>query len=110
MHFRKCSPQMKIREALYYCLEAKWFGEHAGSVGLRTDAMILRHGKEPIALDDEGTVEKKILAGLCERLSPSELLQKRNIQVLNSLTELEETDIEKLEVPNKKKRTATVNL
>ena len=109
MHFRKCSPQMKIREALYYCLEAKWFGEHAGSVGLRTDALILRNGKESIPLDDENTIEKKFLAGLCERLSPRELLQKRNIEVLNNLFELEGSGIEKLRIKKKRKRKSTVN-
>lgn len=109
MHFRKCSPQMKIREALYYCLEAKWFGEHAGNVGLRTDVSILRYGKEPITLDDEDTVERKFLAGMCERLSPRELLQKRNIEILNSLRELEGSDIEKLDPPKKKKRKTVIN-
>jgi hypothetical protein len=109
MYFRKCSPQMKIREALYYCLEAKWFGEHAGSVGLRTDTCILRYGREPIFLNDEETVDKKILAGLCEHLSPRELLTKRNIEVLNSLKELEGSEVEELELPKKKKRKTVVN-
>jgi len=109
MHFRKCSPQMRVREALYYCLEAKWFGEHAGSVGLRTDVVILRHGKKPIPLDDEETVEKKFLSGMCERLSPRELLTKKNVGILNSLAELDGKGIEKLEVPKKKKRKTTVN-
>lgn len=109
MHFRKCSPRMKIREALYYCLEAKWFGEHASSVGLHTDVCILRHGDEPIYLDDENTVEKKFLAGLCEQLSPRELLRKRNIKILNELPELAGKGIEELELPSKKKRRTTVN-
>jgi hypothetical protein len=109
MYFRKCNPEMKIREAIYYCLEAKWFGEHAGSVGLRTDVSIMRYGKEPIALDDEDTVERTFLAGMCEQLSPRKLLQKRNIRILNSLRELEGSDIEKLELPKKKERKTVVN-
>lgn len=105
MHFRKCSPEMKIRESLYYCLEAKWFGEHAGSVGIKTDTLILRDAKEPIRLNDEETVDKKILGKLCEQLSPRELKSKRHLDILNTLPELEGKDIEVLEAPKKKRAT-----
>jgi 20S proteasome alpha/beta subunit len=109
MYYRKCSPQMKIREALYYAIEAKYFGEYAGNVGMKTDAWILQYGKDAIPLDDETTIEKKFMEGLCEQLSPRELKQKRHIDVLNSLPELRDKGIEELTVPTKKKRKSVIH-
>jgi hypothetical protein len=109
MHYRKCSSQMKIREVLYYAVEAKYFGEFAGTVGLKTDAWIWQSGKDAIQLSDENTIEKKIMVGLCEQLSPRELKSKRHLEVLNRIEELENAGIEKLTSPVKPKRKVTVH-
>lgn len=109
LYYRKCCPQMKIREALYYAIEAKYFGEYAGSVGLKTDAWVWRSGEQPIPLDDESTIEKKFMEGLCEQLAPRELKQRRHIDILNSLSELKDKGIEELTVPTKGRRKTVIH-
>lgn len=109
MYYRKCSPGMKIREALYYAIEGKYFGEYAGGVGLKTDACILRPGEEPIEMKDEETIEKKFMETLCEQLSPRELKRLKHLEMLNTLPELEGKGIAKLEAPVKGKRKVVIN-
>jgi 20S proteasome alpha/beta subunit len=86
MYYRKYSASLKAREALYYCIEGKYFGELAPGVGLKTDAYIIRPDRKPIVIEDEPTIEKKIM-GMCGRLSPHDLRPK-DLKVLNTLKEL----------------------
>lgn len=50
LYQRGLTYRTKLREALYYVLEAKYFGERASGVGPDTDLHILRYGREPILI------------------------------------------------------------
>jgi 20S proteasome alpha/beta subunit len=81
MTFRKVSPSLRIREALYFVAEGKYYGEFAGGVGLRTDIYILRPGRPKVKIKEEA-VDKKLMR-LCDRLGPRDL-DRKGIEVLNS--------------------------
>jgi len=83
MGYRELSPSMPVREALYYVAEAKYFGEFASGVGLRTDLYIIRPG-QPYVRIVEKAIDKKLMK-LCDRLEPRRLDQKA-IDVLNGFT------------------------
>ena len=110
MFYRGLNPRTGAREALYYALEAKYFGEQASGVGGRTDLYVARLGKDLIVLDDEKTIEEKLIP-ICQRLEPS-ILRKRDKQVLNSLAELEGFDPIKEEEPkpSEKKKKASAGI
>ncbi|MGA3093685.1 MAG: hypothetical protein ABSD75_34315 [Terriglobales bacterium] len=86
MYYRDLSAKTSIREAVYYALEAKYSGEQAGGVGASTDLFIATPGKELVQLNDEETIEEKLIP-ICYALSPN-LMRKRDREVLNSLPEL----------------------
>lgn len=100
MYYRKCGPKMRLREALYYAVEAKYFGEFASGVGLKTDVQILRHNAEAIILNDEDVIEKHIMK-MCDRLSPREMTKKDH-EILNTLPGLE--GIKQLKERKKKRK------
>jgi 20S proteasome alpha/beta subunit len=87
MYYRDMSPGTSVREAVYYALEAKYFGEQASGVGASTDLFVARPGKEILQINDEEIVEEKLIP-ICYALSPS-LLRKRDYEVLNSISGLE---------------------
>jgi hypothetical protein len=82
MAYRELSPAMPIREALYYVVEGKYFGERAAGVGLRTDLYILRFGKPRVKIK-ESVVDDKLMK-LCGQLEPRRL-GREGVDVLNSL-------------------------
>lgn len=112
MFYRKLSPAKKTREAMYYALEAKYFGEQASGVGTSTDMYVIRPLNSVAStetpdnelvvtkLDDENIIEAKLIK-ICESREPKELTQK-NVEVLNSIRELK--DLPKLEWKKKKRR------
>jgi hypothetical protein len=97
MYNRSLSPKTSVREACYYALEAKYFGEQATGVGPSTDMYIVRPDGSFIILDDEKIIEKKLIP-ICRRLEPRKL-DKKAREVLNSLSEFE--GFEKIEEPEK---------
>lgn len=86
MYYRDFSPKEPVREAVYHAMEAKYFGEQASGVGERTDLFVARPGKELIQLNDEETIEEKLIP-ICYALSPS-VMNKRHREAMNSLPEL----------------------
>jgi 20S proteasome alpha/beta subunit len=100
MYYRDLGPRTSVRETVYYALEAKYFGEQASGVGTSTDLFIARPGQKLIQIDDEETIEKKLIP-ICYAMSPN-LLRPRDYAVLNSLPGLESfPEAKRLE--NKKK-------
>jgi 20S proteasome alpha/beta subunit len=95
MFYRDLGPKTGVREAVYYALEGKYFGEQASGVGASTDLFVARPEKGLIQISDEDTVEKKLIP-VCYRLSPN-LMQKRDREVLNNLKELK--DFPKIKEP-----------
>ncbi|MGO9451028.1 MAG: hypothetical protein ACLQDV_08285 [Candidatus Binataceae bacterium] len=83
LNYREASPQIPLREALYYATEAKFYGEFATGVGMRTDVHILRPRTKDIKLDEE-TIEEPLMK-ICEQLSPADM-KKHHIQKLNALS------------------------
>jgi hypothetical protein len=98
MFYRDLSPKTTVRESVYYALEAKYFGEQASGVGESTDLFVARPGKKLLQLNDEETIEKKLIP-ICYALSPN-LMRKRDRETLNSLSELKEFPL--VEEPKKK--------
>lgn len=89
MHFRDVSPKLPVRAAVYYTLEAKYFGEYASGVGLRTDMLVIYHdgvNLKMVEINDENTIEKKLVP-MCERLEPSDPTAD-DVDILNNLPEL----------------------
>jgi hypothetical protein len=86
MFYRGLSPRTTAREALYYVLEAKYYGEQATGVGSRTDLFLAQPGKDLLSLNDEETIEEKLIP-ICQRLEPADL-RKRERDTLNGLEEL----------------------
>jgi 20S proteasome alpha/beta subunit len=100
MYYRHLGPSLPVREALYYVLEAKFAGEQAGSVSASTDLFIARPGKKLLQLDDDETIEEKLMP-ICMALEPRDL-RPRDFKTLNSLKELRGFD--KLPEEKRKKR------
>ena len=46
LNYREASPQIPLREAVYYATEAKFYGEFATGVGMRTHVHVLRANKK----------------------------------------------------------------
>lgn len=89
MHFKDVTPSLPIRAAVYYAMEAKYFGEYATGVGPKTDLLVLRFDGNLIhmvKIDDEKTIEKKLIP-MCERLEPMHPMPE-DIDVLNGIPEL----------------------
>jgi hypothetical protein len=89
MYFRDVKPTLPVRAAVYYALEAKYFGEHASGVGPSTDLFVIQFDGtlvRVIQINDEKTIERKLIP-ICERLEPPDPTQA-DIDILNSLPEL----------------------
>jgi len=89
LFFRDVSEKIPIRKAVYYALEAKYFGEQATGVGPRTDMLVLQFDGNAMRIapiNDEKTIERKLIP-ICEKLEPQEL-GNDEVDVLNSLREL----------------------
>src|SRR5258708_61306 len=70
MLFRRAyGPRLALRKALYYVLEAKYFGEEGSSVGPDTDLSIHRHGKEQIPIKED-TIEELLIPEIVQNLEP----------------------------------------
>jgi hypothetical protein len=100
MYYRHLSPKTPIREAVYYALEAKYFGEQASGVSASTDLFIARPGRKLIQLDDDKTIEEKLIP-ICSALSPKDL-RLPDRKTLNMLSELK--GFPKIEEPKIKKK------
>jgi 20S proteasome alpha/beta subunit len=87
LYWRHLSSTVSAREALYYVLEAKYYGEQATGVGSSTDLYIGRPGQELTAINDEEVIEKKLIP-ICRAMEPRDL-RKRDKDFLNSMPELE---------------------
>lgn len=88
MYYRDFSPKEGVREAVYQAMEAKYYGEQASGVGERTDLFVARPGREIVQLNDEETIEKKLIP-ICHALSPG-LIRPRDREALNSVPELKD--------------------
>ncbi len=89
MYFRDVKPTLPVRAAVYYALEAKYFGEHASGVGPSTDLFVIQFDGtlvRVIQINDEKTIERKLIP-ICERLEPPDPTHA-DIDILNSLPEL----------------------
>lgn len=105
MYYRDQGPKTGVREAVYYSLEGKYFGEQASGVGGSTDLFVARPGKELLQLNDEDTIEKKLIP-ICYALSPN-LMRKRDRATLNTIAELKDfPEIKELEKKAKPKPTS----
>ncbi|MGC2246995.1 MAG: hypothetical protein WA609_10375 [Terriglobales bacterium] len=100
MYYRHLGPKTPVREAVYYALEAKYFGEQASGVSASTDLFIARPGKKLIQLDDDKTIEERLIP-ICAALEPRDV-RRQDRRTLKGLSELR--GYPRLEVPKKKKR------
>jgi 20S proteasome alpha/beta subunit len=98
MYYRHLGSTTPVREAVYYALEAKYFGEQAGSVSASTDLFIARPGKKLLQFDDDETIEEKLIP-ICGALEPRDL-RPRDIKTLNGLKELKGFD----NIPEEKRK------
>jgi len=85
MFYRGLSPSTGAREATYYALEAKYYGEQASGVGPDTDIFVAKPGQELVRIKDERIEEQ--LIPICRSLEPRELTPKHR-KALNAMSEL----------------------
>jgi hypothetical protein len=101
MFYRDVHQMLPVRAAVYYALEAKYFGEQASGVGGGTDLYVLRFDGNIMwvkQLNDEKTIEKKLIP-ICQDLEPSDP-KPEHIETLNTLQELDGLPL----LPIKRKR------
>jgi hypothetical protein len=105
MYYRHLGPKTPVREAVYYALEAKYFGEQASGVSASTDLFLARPGKELLQLNDEETIDEETidekLIPICSALEPKDL-RARDRRMLNDLSELK--GFPKIEVPKRRRK------
>jgi hypothetical protein len=99
MFYRGLSPSKGAREATYYALEAKYYGEQASGVGADTDIFVAKPGEQLVRIKDERIEE--VLIPICRNLEPRELTAKHR-KALNSMPELHWFG--EMEPPKKHKR------
>src|ERR1700674_1305767 len=99
MYWRDLSYKTIAREATYYAMEAKLFGEQASGVGEETDLYIAKADGRFITLS-EATIEGKLLT-VWGKLRPK-WIGKESRDILNSLEEL--AGFEKLKEGKKRKK------
>lgn len=106
LYYREMSYKKPAREGLYYAMEAKLFGEQASGVGERTDVYIATSDGRFIPLNEEETVEKKLVA-VWNKLRPR-WIGKQSRAILNDIPELagfpeiKEEDVKKPSTSKKK--------
>jgi 20S proteasome alpha/beta subunit len=83
MNYKDVSSKMPTREATYYALEGKYFGELGSNVGDVTDALILRQGEAPFDLPKEA--ERIYLEEIFQRIRPHWLSGKKLIEAANAI-------------------------
>jgi 20S proteasome alpha/beta subunit len=86
MTYRKVGPKMMLREALYYTLEGKYYGELASGVGLRTDILVLRPNENDILIHEDNV--EILMSKICEQVDPRDL-RDQHVRLLNKIPELE---------------------
>ncbi len=101
LYFKSVSYSLPVRAAAYYALEAKYFGEQASGVGLRTDMYVLIFNGHEVKRKKirETTLENKLFP-ICEKLAPRHPEEDEEKNVLNSLPELKGLPL----IPLKRKR------
>jgi 20S proteasome alpha/beta subunit len=107
LFYKDVGQKLPIRAAVYYALEAKYFGEHASGVGEATDMYVMQFDGtfvRMIQISDEKTIEKKLIP-ICDRLEPRHPGDD-DIKILNSLPELK--GLPPLPLTSKKKRNVGV--
>jgi hypothetical protein len=87
LYYRELSYKTPARKALYYAMEAKLFGEQSPGVGESTDAFVVTADGKFITLDEDETVEKKLVK-VWEGLKPR-WIARRAAEILNSIPELD---------------------
>jgi 20S proteasome alpha/beta subunit len=85
MFIRELSHRTPLARAIYYTFEAKYHGELASGVGVKTDMYILRSGQEAKKLEEKS--EDKLVK-MCERLEPKQL-GKKDLESLKGLPEVQ---------------------
>ncbi len=102
MYYRSLSPKLPVRVALLAAVEAKYFGEQAGSVSESTDVYIVEPEGKEIMLDEEETIEKKLFK-ICQQIAPSDATRK-HAEIINAIPELEKFEPIKTEEEKKSKK------
>lgn len=87
LYYRDMSYKKPAREAVYYAMEAKLFGEQASGVGEETDLYIATSDGKFITLSED-TIEKKLVS-VWNKLRPKWMGRESRL-ILNSLPELNE--------------------
>jgi 20S proteasome alpha/beta subunit len=85
INYREVKPDMSIREAVYYGVEAKFYGESAPGVSGETDVLIFQYGREDIKLADD-TVEKVLFEKMAIPNAPRKLTPEQK-KLLNGVKE-----------------------
>jgi 20S proteasome alpha/beta subunit len=99
MTHRRIAPKMVLREALFYALEGKYYGELASGVGLRTDILVMRPDEEDLAIHEDNV--DILMTRICEQVDPRELAD-RHVKLLNTVPELD--GIPPMEKPSARKK------
>jgi len=86
LYYRELSYKTQAREALYYAMEAKLFGEQASGVGEDTDMYVATADGKFIPIGEE-SIEEELVA-VWDRLRPK-WIHKNSRATLNSISELD---------------------
>ncbi len=100
LYHRSMSPTVQARVVLYGAFEAKYFAEQATGVGTRTDIYIVRPDQPELKIDEETTIDEKLVP-ICEAVQPASL-KKRHLEILNAMGELH--DFTPIDIPAHLKR------
>lgn len=103
LYYREMSFREKAREAAYYAMEAKLFGEQAGGVGEGTDMYVATSDGKFIPLDEDGTIEAKLVK-VWWKLRPR-WFGKESVEILNSIPELKGFSKMRVEKKRRTKKT-----
>ena len=85
MFIRELGPKVPLAKAIYYTFEAKYHGELASGVGVKTDMYVLRAGQEARKVKEES---EDRLVTICKQLEPKELT-KKHLSILENLPEIQ---------------------
>ncbi len=99
MAHRRVAPKMVLREALFYALEGKYYGELASGVGLRTDIVVMRPDEDDLLVHEDNV--DTLMSKICEQVDPRELMD-RHVRLLNAIPELE--GIPEMTLPSVRKK------
>jgi hypothetical protein len=86
LYYREMSYKKPAREAVYYAMEAKLFGEQASGVGEQTDLYVATSDSKFVSLSED-TVDKKLVS-VWNMLRPH-WIGKKSREILNTLPELD---------------------